>query len=47
MRTSGPAICAASAAVPEAISGLCDTITIPTTGASLNYRSRFDNAERK
>ena len=47
MRTSGPAICAASAAVPAAISRLCDTITMPTTRASLNYRSRFDNAERK
>ena len=33
MRTSGPAICAASAAVPEAISGLCDTITMPTMAA--------------
>ena len=31
MRTSGPAICAASAAVPEAISRLCDTMTMPTT----------------
>ena len=35
--TSGPAICAARRTMPAAMSALCETTTIPTTGPSLRH----------